>query len=284
MRSFFSWFSGRRRIIALALIGVVAIVVFSAGRTPDEDEWFRVPDLGGVLIVGLVILAISGLVIILISRPKTREHSPGEVRSLRAVLIFTALVVVATVWYRPPDVTEEIVDVTLPPTVQGGQTESFEEVESGVDTTDLAALALILLAIAAVAIRNLRRATSDVDDMSAEDDLTLQYELAPAVSEAQHHLSDEDDPRTAVLLAYASLERALAAEGQRRHPTETPSEHIARVLADIPTLARPAVRLGKLYEVARFSDQVITEDERGSAALELRQALDSLPLAGSGTT
>ena len=83
----------------------------------------------------------------------------------------------------------------------------------------------------------------------------------------------------AVLAAYASLERALAERDRPRHPAETPTEHLARVLAAFPMVASPAVRLGQLYEVARFSDHPITNNDRnraGEALARARRALVTL--------
>jgi hypothetical protein len=57
---------------------------------------------------------------------------------------------------------------------------------------------------------------------------------------------------------------------------------MARVLADIPVLAIPAMRLGNLYQVARFSREVITEEQRHDAARALDQARDSLAAAEPG--
>jgi hypothetical protein len=74
------------------------------------------------------------------------------------------------------------------------------------------------------------------------------------------------------LAAYASLERALTERGHGRDPAETPTEHLARVLADDPGLAPPAIQLGALYELARFSDREITIDDQHRAAESLDRA------------
>jgi predicted nucleic acid-binding protein len=85
-----------------------------------------------------------------------------------------------------------------------------------------------------------------------------------------------NDPRSAVLLAYAELERGMANAGHPRRPSETPAEHIRRVMRLEPIDTSALVELAHLYERARFSEHPVTvQDQRAaSVALErLRSAL-----------
>lgn len=278
MRSLLTWFNARRRLVALALIGLIAVIVVSAGRTPENDEWIRIPNLSGLLVIGLAFFALLGLVLLGFARPKkAATRKPGEIRSLRAVLVFTILVVAATQLFGPSDELEEqpVVE-TEQPVVTEGVGEAVETAPES-NPADTAALALILLVAVVVLIRTLRRSRADNVEPPPDTSTALREELAPAVDEAHHHLDDETDPKTAVLLAYASLENALAELDLDRIASETPSEHMARVLVDIPVLSTPAIQLGKLYEIARFSNADITEDQRTAATEALDRARIFMP-------
>jgi len=137
-------------------------------------------------------------------------------------------------------------------------------------------LLLVFVIVGAVLLRSRRRsirATTGVADQASE---LLDEDLAAAIDEATDHLQFTADPRVAVLASYASLERAFAERGWRRQPAETPTEYLARVLAAVPLLAAPAVQLGLLYELARFSDHPITDDDRHRAAGALALARSTL--------
>ena len=258
---------------------MVTVVVLSGGDTSEEVTWFRIPDLGNLLAIGLGVFALLGLLLVVFVRPTRGSRKPGELRSIRAVVIFTILVALATQFFGPPE------DVEEPPAV--GVEESASDVEDGaasdpgsaIGGADFAALALTLLVVAVLTVRLWRRPQEDETSAPSGADLPTHADLAPAVEEAHHHLIAESDPRMAVMLAYASLERALAERGHARHPAETPVEHLSRVLGEIPALTAPAVRLGELYELARFSRQEISEEERGVAGRALDRARGALAVA-----
>ncbi|HKF00329.1 MAG TPA: DUF4129 domain-containing protein [Actinomycetes bacterium] len=89
---------------------------------------------------------------------------------------------------------------------------------------------------------------------------------APAAGTAPE---GEQDPRRAVLAAYAQLERDLAAHGLARGRSETPREHLARALAAPGVPGAPATRLADLFELARFSRRRIDAGMRGQALAAL---------------
>lgn len=273
MRTLLVWFNARRRLVGLALLGLMTLGYLSAGRTPQADEWIQIPELGLVLALVLGILSIVGLVLLAFARLNAGTRNPGELRTIRTLLVLVVLVGAAAIWFGPSEVVEET------PIAEEEETAVSTGNDLGITTsvdmptangTDIAALGLILVIIAAVLVRRLRGSQPAVFGSGSGVELT--GSLAPAVEAAHHYLSDEADPRSAVLKAYSSLESALFDLGHARDPAETPGEHMARVLVDIPVLARPAVRLGMLYEVARFSENVITEEDRQDATLALGRA------------
>ena len=70
-------------------------------------------------------------------------------------------------------------------------------------------------------------------------DQELALLLADVVEETLDDLRAERDPRKAVIAAYARLERALAAYGLPRRPSEAPEEYVARILGDLESGRHP---------------------------------------------
>jgi hypothetical protein len=74
-----------------------------------------------------------------------------------------------------------------------------------------------------------------------------------------------DDPRAAVIAAYARMEAVSAAAGVKRRASDTPFEHLARLLASHDVAQPSARRLTELFERAKFSNQSIDEQMRSEA-------------------
>jgi Domain of unknown function (DUF4129) len=83
------------------------------------------------------------------------------------------------------------------------------------------------------------------------------------------------DPRQAVLAAYHRLLGALRARGLARQASETPFEHVDRVLAG-EAAAGPARSVVSAFELARFSDHEITPATRDEALGALGSTLSAL--------
>ena len=277
MRSAINWFNQRRRLITYALFALVAVGVLSAGDTPQPDEWVRIPDLGVLVIVAIGVMAVVGLVLITLSPTNVEVRRDGEIRSIKALLILVALVAAVTLWFEGRELlTEPVADEQEQTSTPGSDALDANAGEGalGATGTDLLGLALILLLVMVVVFRGSRR--SRVVEVAPQQVAASEAELAQAVIRAHRHLRDTTDPRMAVMVAYSDLEDELARLGLPRIPTETAVEHMARVLADVPDLAAPAMRLGELYEIARFSNMVVTESDRQRAAEALAGAQRSL--------
>jgi len=128
------------------------------------------------------------------------------------------------------------------------------------------AAALLLLAPVAVAVR-LRRARRErqavVPDAAARVGFGLRRSLAD--------LESVRDPRLAVQRAYAHMEESLAEIELSRAPDETPTEFTARVLRVLGASAAAASDLTGLFEIARFSDHPMDEDDRRHAITSVRR-------------
>ncbi len=128
------------------------------------------------------------------------------------------------------------------------------------------AVALLLLAPAAVFVRS-RRARRErraiVPDAAARVGSDLRRSLAD--------LESERDPRLAVQRAYVRMEESLGEIELSRAPDETPTEFTARVLRVLGASAAAASDLTGLFEIARFSDHPMDEDDRGRAIASVRR-------------
>lgn len=78
------------------------------------------------------------------------------------------------------------------------------------------------------------------------------------------------DPRTAVIRAYAAMERVFARRGLGRRPHEAPTEYLARLIPGTADRGAAASRLTRAYQLARFSFHRVPPDlkEEAIAALE----------------
>lgn len=128
------------------------------------------------------------------------------------------------------------------------------------------AAALLLLAPAAVFVRRRsarRERRAVVPDAAASVASVLRRSLAD--------LESERDARLAVQRAYAHMEESLGEIELARAPDETPTEFTARVLRVLGASAAAASDLTGLFEIARFSDHPMGEDDRRRAIASVRR-------------
>ncbi len=128
------------------------------------------------------------------------------------------------------------------------------------------AAALLLLAPVAVFVRRRharRERRTVVPDVAARIGSDLRTSLAD--------LESEQDPRLAVQRAYARMEESLGEIELARAPDETPTEFTARALRVLGASAAAASDLTGLFEIARFSDRPMNEDDRRRAITSVRR-------------
>jgi hypothetical protein len=80
-----------------------------------------------------------------------------------------------------------------------------------------------------------------------------QEALAAVLDQSLDDLRTEPDLRRAIIAAYARMERALAAGGLPRRPSEAPFEYVERALGELDASAEAVRRLTALFEWAKFS-------------------------------
>lgn len=281
------WFDRRRQLIALAVGAWTLLVIVAAGDEASGSTWLRIPDLTSALAAAMLLTALLGLVMTIFLRPPLRgavdPRSRGSLRTL--ILMAVGIAAVAAV-IGPQDLPELDEEREQAPAgaVAPEIDESDEETLDAVNGSDLAVLIVIAAVAAGVLFWSGDRRDDDAAPGNNVDGLNLEPDLAPAIRRAADLLSGPDSPRSSVLAAYAGLEHALAERGRGRSPTETPTEHMRRVLGTAPVLAEPALLLGALYELARFSDHPISRNDHQRAAAALDRARHTLAATSSGST
>jgi hypothetical protein len=95
-------------------------------------------------------------------------------------------------------------------------------------------------------------------------------ELVAALDAGLEELSDADrDPRRAVIACWVRLEQAAAAAGTPRHPGDTPTDLVGRLLAEQQVDSRVLAALLAVYRQARYATHTVDDQMR-------RQAVDAL--------
>jgi Domain of unknown function (DUF4129) len=107
-------------------------------------------------------------------------------------------------------------------------------------------------------------------------------ELVAALDAGLEELSDTDrDPRRAVIACWVRLEQAAAAAGTPRHPGDSPTDLVGRLLNEQQVDARVLAALLEVYRQARYATHTVDNQMRQQArsALErLRADLGAVPV------
>jgi hypothetical protein len=112
--------------------------------------------------------------------------------------------------------------------------------------------------VAAVVVKRMRG-----DDWERE--AALSAALDEVLADTLDDLRAEQDPRRAVIRAFARMEKTFAAHGVAREPAETPRQYVLRALDTLGVSSASVERLTKLYERAKFSRLEIDEGMKGDA-------------------
>lgn len=270
----------RWRVVAVGVVGWIAVVVIGAGSRSDRTALLGVDNLEVVWVVVLGLSALGGLAQLVWINPFESEWSRPE-RTRRRGTGFLLICALAVLWWRP-DLVNNLTLENRDDLATFGQSTAESEIadEKRPDTvaqaTDVLLVVLIGGGLAAVWFIA-RTKMPDDEEVEAEDsDTEFETDLDHALRHAGLVLANGSDPRVAVLNAYAILEGVLASHGLRRATSETAPEHMQRALACVPLHRSAAVMLSNLYEVARFSDQLVSPDDQQAAAAALSQARSSL--------
>ena len=280
------------RAFAAISVGLllVSLVALASGGSPwhaggRQDVPVRVVSalaaVAGALVVGLLLFVWAGTPAVDKRRRRRRRLGPGDLEglggSLSAAGKAAAIVGGAIGLFLLLTLPFLVPKAATPPRaapgspVPRGQTSTSAP---AVDPTSTAltwllvgsAAALLLLAPAAVFVRR-RRARGErravVPDAAERVGSGLRRSLAD--------LRSERDPRLAVQRAYARMEESLGAVELSRAQDETPTEFTARILRVLGASAAAASDLTGLFEIARFSEHPMDEDDRRRAIASVRR-------------
>lgn len=179
----------------------------------------------------------------------------------------------------PPTALPSSAAPTTPPPVTGGLPDS-------VGTVALVVLAVVvvalLVAVGWALVRDLlrrrgrktgRRRSGPAAPRTAED-------LVAVLDAGLHDLSDADlDPRRAVIACWVRLEQAAADAGTPRHPGDTPTDLVARLLTEQRVDAAALAALAAVYREARYATHTVDDRMRASARSALQRLRTDLATA-----
>ena len=103
--------------------------------------------------------------------------------------------------------------------------------------------------------------------------------LADVLDETLTICGPRQDPRRAVIAAYARMERALAAYGLPRSPSEAPDEYLQRIFADLDVSRLATSRLTALFSWAKFSGHDVAPEMKQEAIEALEAVREELRAA-----
>ncbi|HEX9999924.1 MAG TPA: DUF4129 domain-containing protein [Actinoplanes sp.] len=105
-------------------------------------------------------------------------------------------------------------------------------------------------------------------------------ELVAALDAGLEELSDTDrDPRRAVIACWVRLEQAAAAAGTLRHPGDSPTDLVGRLLNEQRVDGRVLAALLDVYRQARYASHTVDDQMRQQAVSALQRLRADL---GSG--
>lgn len=270
VRQIMAWLNGRSGAIMAVLVVWVILTAAAAGGAAESDAWIGMPSMDWVTYVMVAMMVIAALLVLIAIVLVQKQGIQGTARRrpIWPMLLLMLLLVALSQRSRNPD--EASPDPAAVPVDQPDPTAGDGAPRRpALGPTDLVALLLMTGGAVAVLLwsRRVGQTPGPGDDAGG-----LEAGLSPAVERATDQLLMGTDPRSAVLLAYRGLEDALEQLGRPRSSTETPAEHLRRVLRTLTIDPDPLVQLAELYQVARFSGHPITAAQQRRAAEWLQRA------------
>lgn len=248
----------------------VVVIVVAAGPRPDNSTWIGTSNIDVLVILFACVLTLAVVALLIWAGPGEGRTERSERNPLASLATVALIMVALVVWnsFGPeidplrPDDTAEVANAEGSPQLAAGDE---APPEAAVELRDLALLLIggvVLAVVGMVAARRNRVA-------EPEPTLTNEDRYEEALTTARRRLATGDDPRLAVLHAYADLEEALAEIGRPRRPSDTVAEHHRRVLHEEGLDQQPFEVLASLYRSARFSSEALDQRDRETAIAAL---------------
>lgn len=131
---------------------------------------------------------------------------------------------------------------------------------------------ILVLVLWLVLKRGLRPKERKLTEVVTPDPKVAREHVLAAVDEGLSQLDDSDtDPRRAVIACWVRLEQAAAAAGTPRQPGDTPTDLVARLLAEQRVSATVLYPLADVYRLARYATHVVDATMRDQARAALGQ-------------
>lgn len=205
-----------------------------------------------LLVVGVIVLMVASLTV---RKPDLDDPPPRSWVRVVATLVIVLCFAVAMSRARPHRTTE-VVDSGAGTSVSDGTRAPAPESPGGSPAWGIGAAGALLVVGAAAGVAYATRARRDGTAPSRVTPVATPEERDDAVARARACA----DPRQAVLLAFAAAEAVLSGDAATRRPSSTSArEWSSRVrIAPLSTI------VGR-YEIARFSDHPVTDDDRATA-------------------
>jgi hypothetical protein len=303
-------------VIALMIVAALALRGYIPGIVGDESvgERERPPSNPAALFVVIAMVCAAVLIIAFAIIARLRDRTPRPTSagplprgpgtlgrpSWRFALVVLALVIgwllLVLLLTRLGGSSDEPVSATptAPETTAAAPETTTRSGPADADSesdTDIVGylippmLILMLVVVVGTAIVSLRQRTGAVQWRADEDDgaspagPTAGGSLVRAAEVGLAEIGDRSrEPREAIIACYAAMERELTrVPGAVPQDCDTPSEVLARAVANRALQADSATELVELFEEARFSPHVMTEEHRDAAVRVLERVLAELP-------
>jgi len=272
---------GTRRLLplALAVTGLLALAALASHGRPLTTSRGNGPTAGffdyvftTIVLVAAAIAIVAVVAALLPRTPQLGRPQPRKWNLLGALVSFAAAVLIGTlIVHARLRLHLHTQQPTNAPAANGARapgTVDRRNARLRWDEVGIVAALLAALGIAAFASRRTHP--------PREWTLRSHEEVALALDESLDDLRTEPDLRKAIIAAYARMERAIAAAGTPRRPSEAPLEYLERALFALDTSAPAVARLTDLFERAKFSQHdpdPSMRDEAIDALVALRDEL-----------
>jgi Domain of unknown function (DUF4129) len=277
--------SGAAKAIAAAALALAALLVLVAlasrghlGADPEtggRDRLSLPPGAFGWLYAALLIAGVVGLPFFFYIYARETPYSRSRRRKARlapfvVVAVFGIALFVATHW------SAEVRDLVghlqgLSRNIRNGDASARAAQPPAPEWAPL----VVLASIAAAGLGGLvtwrwakRRRDTGADSLAGT--------LSDALGATLGDLRAEQDPRRAIILAYAHMEQALDRSGVPRHEAEAPLEYLSRVLLELHVSPGPVFALTELFERAKFSHHPLDGEMKEKAITALEEIRDEL--------